>query len=250
MIVHDQRNARAVELRARLDKFLPGGVPGDEVCVVIGGDGFLLRTAAQTAFAHTYLGLNAGHLGFLLNDVDDGSWESVARQIADRTFTVHHFPLLHAAIEGADGTVELQAINDVYLERMTSQAAHLQLTIDAHVVVQRLVADGVVFSTALGSTAYAFSAGGPACHPTLRTLVVTPICPHRPRLAPFALPATARARVDILDGDRRPVRAVADGRAVNAVTRVSIADEGAEVRLATLAGHDFTSRMIRKILHP
>lgn len=250
MIVYDPRNTRARETFDKLLVHLPDGVPGDDLVVVVGGDGFLLRTVAQTGFRFTYLGINAGHLGFLLNDVDDAAWGDVARQILDRTFDVHRFPLLHATTLGVNGTVEERAINDIYLERMTSQAAHLQLTIDGHVVVQRLVADGVVFSTALGSTAYAFSAGGPVCHPTLRMLLVAPICPHRPRLAPFALPATARARVDILDPDRRPVRAVADGRAIPDVRHVTIDYAGSEVRLATLAGHDFTSRMVRKILHP
>jgi len=64
------------------------------------------------------------------------------------------------------------------------------------------------------------------------------------------LPATARARVEVHDGERRPVRAVADGRAVENVRRVDLGYDGSEVRLAYLKGHDYTFRMVQKILHP
>ncbi len=249
MIVCDPRNPTATAMADALAAHLPEGVPGEALVVVIGGDGFLLRTVADRGLAPIYLGLNAGHLGFLLNDV--GDWAETAAQIARRAFHVHAFPLLRAEITTAAGAVVIDhAINDVYLERATSQTAQLKLTIDGQSVVERMVADGIVFSTALGSTAYSFSAGGPACHPTLRQLVVTSICAHRPRLPPFCLPADALAVVDVHVPDRRPVRAVADGRAVDDVVRVTLRFDGSEVRLAYLPGHDFTSRMVRKILHP
>jgi NAD+ kinase len=249
MIVTDPRNPAAMKLFDALLQRMPNGVAGEDLVVVVGGDGFLLRTVAEHGFGATYLGLNAGHLGFLLNDVND--WDIVVEQLEAHSYETGLFPLLCAEMTRDDGSVVTdRAINDVYLERATSQTTRIQLSIDNHIVVRQLVADGVVFSTALGSTAYTFSAGGPACHPTLRTLVVTPICPHAPRLHPFALPATARARVDVHDGDRRPVRAVADGRAVENVCHVELGYDGSEVRLAYLRGHDFTSRMVRKILHP
>lgn len=249
MIVTDARNPTALRLADALNRHLPEGVPGDDLVVVIGGDGFLLRTVADNGLSPTYFGLNAGHLGFLLNDVD--AWEPIAEQLRARSFKTHAFPLLSARILLADGREVIDhAINDVYVERASSQTAHVQLTIDGHIVVERLVADGIVFSTALGSTAYTFSAGGPACHPTLRMLVVTPICPHRPRLDPFALPATAKARVDVHSLERRPVRAVADGRAVEGVKELHLSYDGSEVRLGYLRGHDLTSRMVSKILHP
>lgn len=220
-----------------------------EPTIVIGGDGFLLRTVAEHGLDRTYLGLNAGHLGFLLNDVED--WQAVARALKEDRFRVGSFPMLATTITRQDGeVVEDRAINDVYLERTTSQTARLELSIDGHTVVDLLVADGIVFSTALGSTAYTFSAGGPACHPELRLLAVTPICPHHPRLHPFALPQDSRASVRIIHGERRPVRAVADGRAVDDVARVDVALDDQEVRLAYFPEHDLTSRMIRKILHP
>lgn len=246
MIVHDSRNERASAIRAELDHRLPPGFDAG-VVLVIGGDGFLLQTASRLGWDHVYLGLNAGHLGFLLNDVE--SWEVVVDQLERRAFTARAFPLLEASIELEDGAITTErALNDVYLERMTGQTARLTLSFDGHRVVEKLVADGIIFSTALGSTAYAFSAGGPACHPTLDVITVTPICPHLPRLPPVALPVTARARVEVLHPEFRPVRAVADGRELNRVRAVEVFRSGTQVKLAYLEGHDFTSRMIRKLL--
>ena len=79
-------------------------------------------------------------------------------------------------------------------------------------------------------------------------MTVTPICPHAPRLHPFSLPATAVARVDVLHADHRPVRAVADGRALEDVHSLEIRFDADRVRLAYFEGHDFTSTMVRKIL--
>jgi NAD+ kinase len=247
VIVHDAKNPRAVQFREELEKRLPDG-PADGVVVVMGGDGFLLQTAATHGFDRTYLGLNAGHLGFLLNDVED--WDKVADALRRGAWTRWTFPTLETRMTLADGEVLVdRAINDVYLERMTGQTARLALSIDGHVVVDRLVADGIIFSTALGSTAYQFSAGGAPCHPSLHVIAVTPICPHLPRLSPIVLPATARSTVDVQMPQRRPVRCVADGREVGNVRRVEVAT-GGEATLAFLEGHDFTSRLIRKLLHP
>ena len=112
------------------------------------------------------------------------------------------------------------------------------------------VADGVLMSTALGSTGYNFSAGGPACHPTLAMMSVTPICAHHPRLPPFVLPKASVVAVDVHPSPYRPVRVSADGRQIEDVRRLVVRFADREVRLAYLDGHDFTGRMLRKILHP
>lgn len=247
MICWDGRNPKAVSYKDELLRRLPGEL--DDVVIVIGGDGFLLQTVASQGFDRTYLGLNAGHLGFLHNDVD--RWDEVVQRLRDRAWTPHTFPLLEARIRLESGEVVTEkALNDVYLERMTGQTARLKLVIDGHCVVEQLVADGIIFSTALGSTAYSFSSGASPCHPTLRVMAVAPICPHLPRLSPFVLPETAQATVEVEQPDRRPVRAVADGREHNHVRRVDIALGPQQVKLAYFEGHDFTSRMIRKLLHP
>jgi NAD+ kinase len=247
LIVCDDYNPKAVLGRAALVQRVPEDIGGDELVVVIGGDGFLLQTVETLGLHRTYLGLNAGHLGFLLNDVDD--WDRVAGLIASGGFAVRHIPVLTARVLRRDGVaVEDFALNDVYLERMTSQTARIKLSIDGTVLVDPLVADGVILSTAIGSTAYAFSAGGPAVHPDLHVIGITPICPHQPRLGAMLVPPSSVVRIDVLSPDRRPVRCVADGRGQDAVATVEIRLGPAKASLAHLEGHDPTARLVRKLM--
>jgi NAD+ kinase len=251
VILADPHNPKAQAMRDQLAALLPDDIdlPSDFV-VVFGGDGFLLRTVADRGLQNTYLGLNAGHLGFLLNDVVIGP--ELVNALVKRTWRVHRHRLLEADLKLVDGSHKRRlAINDIYLERSTGQAARMRLKIDDQLVVDGLVSDGLVFATALGSTAYAYSAGGQPFHPSLDVLQVTPICPHKPRLTPFALPPSARAQVDVIHHEWRPVRAVADGRGVEGVLSVQVGLSETElVSLAYLPSHDFTRQMLRKIVSP
>ena len=249
MILVDPMNPTARRLEAKLlERFDPSDLP-DDVHIVVGGDGFMLRSVSAHGYNARYVGLNAGRIGFLLNDVTD--WDAAAKTLREATWTEHAFHVLQASLEFDDGTTLLtQAINDVALERSTGQTAHLKVAINGALVVERLVSDGIIVSTALGSTAYTVSAGGPACHPSLQLLAVTPICPHHPRLAPFLLPDSVSARIDVLDAHRRPVRAVADGRTHDGVTGCTISAHPDKVRIGWLSAPDFTQRMVTKILKP
>jgi len=250
VIVCDERNPRACAMRDGLLQHLPEGWgPPEGIAIVIGGDGYLLRTIAEHGHAMAYLGLNAGHVGFLLNDGTDVA--RVAAALVAGHFRAHAFPLLRAELGLASGEERVaEAVNDVYLERMTGQAARLTLTINDFVAVDELVADGLIFATALGSTAYTFSAGGLPAHPALRALQITPICPHQPRLTPFALPPTARAAVDVVHHEWRPVRAVTDGRAIDDVVSMRVRLSERNVHLCYLDDHDFMRQMLTKVLRP
>ncbi len=250
MILIDPRNERAKSYADALAARLRGtALPGD-LRIVVGGDGFLLRAVAEHGVSQLYLGLNAGHLGFLLNDVDE-DWDTLAKRIAGGDWREYRFPQIKAEIMRRNGDRSVDAaLNDVYLERSTGQTANLAVSIDGTVLERRLVADGLIFATALGSTAYSFSAGGSPVHPEIPVLLATPICPHRPRLPPVVLPATAIAEVEVISPARRPVRAVADGRAVEDVAHVRLSVSEPVVRLAYLPPHDFTKHLVHKILQP
>jgi len=248
-LVVDRRNPQAVEAAERLRVHLGDWSPPEPLRAVVGGDGFLLRTVAAQDFEGVFLGLNTGNLGFLHNDAAD-DWAGVAERLMSGRFTTHDFPLLSAQVQMRDHTsITALAMNDVYLERATGQAARLALTVDGHPVVD-MIADGLIVATALGSTAYSFSAGGSPSHPLLHVLKVTPICPHLPRLTPFSLPASARVRVDVLLEDRRPVRAVVDGQALEEVRSVQIGFSQERVRLAYFEDHDFMQHLLEKIVIP
>lgn len=247
MIVFDSKNPRSVAAHNALLDLVDLGTLPDDLVVVLGGDGFMLHTVRRYGLDRVYLGLNTGHLGFLLNDID--SLEDIAERLHNQDWRVDSFPMLEARITGPAGdTVVHQAINDVYLERMTGQTARIDLSIDEVEVVRGLVADGIIFCTALGSTAYSFSAGGAPCHPMAPIIGVTPICPHLPRLPPFILPQSARARVHVRMHERRPVRVVLDGMAVDHVTEVQVASSVDQVRIARFRDRDLTTAMVHKVV--
>ena len=250
MLRVDERNPRARALWAGLSPLVQLDDLDPDICVVVGGDGWLLRTVRELGQDLVYLGLNAGTLGFLLNEVQQDALEGLATQLREQAWNIAQFPLLAmSGVPYKDGPeLMATALNDVYVERRTGQIAHLRLSVDGVVVVERLACDGIIAATALGSTAYSFSAGASPCHPALRAMQVTPICPHRPRLSPLTLPWGSVLDVEVLDPDRRPVRAVADGEDQGRVRSLRVGPDGGSVKLAFLAGHDFTRTLVAKVL--
>ena len=235
MITADPRNTLAMTMRQQLLEVWPEAAVSD-LTFVIGGDGWMLETVAKHGYNSPFFGLNAGRIGFLLNEVED--WNRLSECLRNS-----------AQAETISGDIITGlALNDVYLERMTGQTARLQVSCKESVVVETLVTDGIIFSTSIGSTGYTLSAGGPAAHPTLPAIFVTPICAHNPRLPSFALPQDAECRVVVQVPEHRSVRCVVDGREIENVVSVKIVMSKTSARLAFLPNHSFTSAMVRKVL--
>jgi len=249
MLKSDPTSSKAAALVEALSAhFDPRRLP-DDLCLVVGGDGFLLSVISEMGSGYTYLGLNSGGLGFMLNDVED--LKETAALLAAGDWSIHQVPRLAMEAKTTEGkTLSGLALNDVYLERMTGQTTHLRVRVDGVMAVDRMVCDGLIVSTALGSTAYAFSAGGSACHPDLRLMQLTAICPHVPRFPPITLPLDAVVEVEVLDSDKRPARVVTDGIDHPGVVSIRIAEAQNDVALAYLANHDPTATLIRKMIRP
>jgi len=247
MLLADPRNPRAGNLCKRLQESLSEEAH-EGVVLVLGGDGFLLKSVADHGLDKTYLGLGCGQLGFLMNEVcaDDPDWMG---RLKKRSWQANEYPILEARITHQDGreTIE-KALNDVCLLRSSGLSSKLKISVDGHVVVDRLGGDGVVLATTLGSTAYSFSAGGTPHHPEIPALLLTPICPHRPKLSPVVLPSTSRVRVDVIQAERRPVAAMADGRDIPAVSHMDVGYGWDCVKLAFFDDHNFTRHLVEKIL--
>ena len=247
MLLVDERNPRAVALHDAIRPHLDVHRLPPELRLVFGGDGWMLSCIHTGAPDATYRGLNAGYLGFLLNDAADPA--RAAQRIMDGDWQAWSFPRLRMTATAPDGTERVaHAVNDIYVERMSGQTARLCVQIDGVVVVREMVCDGLLTATALGSTAYSFSAGGVPCHPMVQGFQVTPICPHAPRLSPFMLPLTSTVTITVLRHERRPVRAVADGVEHGEVVQLAVRRDPADVRFAFFSGHHFTETMMRKVL--
>ena len=135
-------------------------------------------------------------------------------------------PLSMVAMTEGGGESRALAINEVSLLRQMNQAAHIRILVNGAIKVEKLVCDGVLVSTAAGSTAYNLSAHGPILPLGTDALALTPISPFRPRRWKGAvLPGNVRLRFEILDNYKRPVSATADAQEVRDVVSVDVFEE-------------------------
>lgn len=162
-----------------------------DLAVVLGGDGTILRTAAQIKYRRIpILGVNFGHLGFMANSNEDGIIPVVAAALAGELTTEYRTNLRIDVFcegdEGAnggpdapmEGSQQFFGLNELTLAR-GAQGRVIDCTYSvAGEKVADVKGDGLVVATATGSTAYALSAGGPLVAPGYSGLVVVPIAPH------------------------------------------------------------------------
>lgn len=178
-----------------------------DVVVVIGGDGFLLKVLHSGAHLNKPVyGINCGSVGFLMNALQEGDLRTKIRSARSVTL----FPLRMTTMDAGGNHFEAYTINEVYLYRQTYQASKLRVFIDDVERLSEITCDGIILATPAGSTAYNFSAHGPILPLESNLLALTPISAFRPRHWRGALlPSTSKVRVEVLEGDKRPVAVVA-----------------------------------------
>ena len=216
-----------------------------DVIVALGGDGLMLQTLHRLmGSSKPIYGMHRGTVGFMMNEFrEDGLGERLA---AAETAIIH--PLVMRARDVDRREYEHRAINEVSLFRQIYQAARLRILIDGKERLPELVADGVLVATPAGSTAYNLSAQGPIIPIKVPLLAVTPISPFRPRRWRGALlPNTAYVTVEVLEGEKRPVAAVADHDEVRDVRRVEVlSDKTISMRMLFDPGHSLEERILRE----
>lgn len=224
---------------------LYGSTSPDEadVIVALGGDGFMLETMHRyLELATPIFGMNRGTIGFLMNTY---AAEGLPQRIAEgHTQTLR--PLrMTARCEGGT-TLDAIAFNEVSMLRQERQAAKLRLSINGRERMEELICDGVIISTAAGSTAYNLSAHGPIIPIGSPLLALTPISVFRPRRWRGALlPSTASIRIEVNERWKRPVSAVADHNEARNVLDVEVReDEDASIDLVFDADHNLEERIL------
>ncbi|NPD21626.1 NAD kinase [Alterinioella nitratireducens] len=234
----------AAEAQARLAARF-GHYPPEEadVIVALGGDGFMLSTlhGTQEIEAPVY-GMNRGTVGFLMNEYSEDG-------LIDRLEAAEEAVInpLHMVATQRDGTVtEALAINEVSLLRAGPQAAQLRIFVDGRMRMAELVCDGALVATPAGSTAYNYSAHGPILPIGADVLTLTAMAAFRPRRWRGALlPKDAVVRFDVINAEKRPVRADADSRSVEDVVSVEIRSEPSVAhRILFDPGHGLEERLI------
>jgi NAD+ kinase len=214
-----------------------------DVIVALGGDGLMLQTLHRFMDnAKPIYGMNKGTVGFLMNEFRE-------EHLLDRLEAAHRsvvHPLLMEVWDEDGRAQTARAVNDVYMLRQTHQTAKLSVSVDSHVRLSELVADGILVATPAGSTAYNLSVNGPILPLNAPLLALTPISAFRPRRWRGALlPDYAKIQIDVMEPKHRPVSAVADHTEFRSVSRVHVSMERS-VDLVLL--HDPTHSLDERIL--
>jgi NAD+ kinase len=217
---------------------------GDIDCVVaVGGDGTVLQ-AARLAYRLDVpvVGFNMGTIGFLAEVEPEDLAVALAR-LASGEYRLEDRLTLRATL--ADATEV--GLNDVVVEKIESQRlVVLDVQVDGEDFLTHR-ADGVVVATSTGSTAYAFSAGGPLVDPALDALLFTPVAPHSLFNRTLVLPPTVTIRIRVAAD--RPVRVSVDGFEIGEVEQegiVTVTRGERPIRFIRFDTEGFPARVTRK----
>lgn len=224
-----------------------------DLVVVAGGDGTILRAVETVRGFHCpIIGINLGHVGFLaeaeLSDLDD-----VVKKINDKAWQVENRLSLKIEVKKDSKIIyETFALNDVSVEKtIRGHMFDLILAIDA-LPVSRFGADGILCATPTGSTAYAFSAGGPIIWPEVEALLVVPISAHALFAKPLVVSPKSKITIEIPHDSTEGIL-VADGRrefVLPIMSTIEITKSSVDTPIARLNNSSFTNRLVAKFELP
>lgn len=242
MVQADLKNPKAAALAKRLRPNATGK-PDPRFILTIGGDGAMLRSIREHWRRRLpFFGINAGHLGFLMNS----SAEIKASDFPPRDVIFRQLPMLYLEFEDEHGHITTDyGFNDAWIERSTSQSAWLEVTVNGVRRIPKLVSDGALVSTAAGSTAYARSMGAsPLLADTPAWLLVGSNVMEPANWKSALLSTDTTIEVRSLDPNKRPIIAYVDGKAQGKVVafraRISRA---AAVELVFRSNHDMAEKI-------
>jgi NAD+ kinase len=217
---------RNIDIREEREEQPDPSIQGCDLAIVLGGDGTILHAARICAFTHTpILGINFGRVGFL-TELDP---QEVFSQLPyylnrDPSVWIDKRTMLQATLQ-QDGKQEIfLALNDIVIARGTwPRVVQIRTWIDDY-FYNTTFADGIILSTATGSTAYNMAVGGPLMHPQVQNNVLTPIAAHLAYNRSLILPTEACIKLQIFTGSQNGVfsadgqinREVKDGATVTA----------------------------------
>jgi len=221
-----------------------------ELTVVLGGDGTILRGAEQVHGTDIpVLGINLGHVGFLAQ-IGRPSTEKIIEAIRYKKYTTEKRMTLAYQVQ-RNGAVVARgwALNEVTVERSTEAMIELFVQVD-HRPLSRWGCDGVICATPTGSTAYAFSAGGPVVWPEVEALVLLPLAAH----ALFSDPMVISPESEIVIDVESDVGALsADGLRKFALIekdRIVLSSDKSFINLAHIEAAPFADRLVAKFKLP
>jgi len=247
--------AEKFEVFSNFPELIPGStsigrIEGISAAIVLGGDGTILR-AAEIVRGHDIpiIGVNLGNVGFLAEIAQPSVNEIVqAVQKGD----IHREPRLVLKYEIIRSGVVFSkgwALNEVAIERSSTQMLELFVQIDGR-PLSKWGCDGVICATPTGSTAYAFSAGGPVVWPEVSALVLLPLAAH----ALFSRPMVVSPDCEVvIDVSSQSAQVSSDGlrqTELIAGDRIVLTKDSQQIQLAYINGGKFTDRLVAKFKLP
>jgi NAD+ kinase len=227
-----------------------GAVDGISAAIVLGGDGTILR-AAELVRGHDIpiIGVNLGNVGFLA-EIAQPSVDEIVNAV--QKGELHREPRLvlkYEIIRAGKVFSNGWALNEVAVERSSTQMLELFVQIDGR-PLSKWGCDGVICATPTGSTAYAFSAGGPVLWPEVSALVLLPLAAH----ALFSRPMVVSPDCEIvIDVSSQNAQISSDGlRQTDLIAgdRIVLTRDASKIQLAYIANGKFTDRLVAKFKLP
>jgi NAD+ kinase len=225
-----------------------------EVAMVLGGDGTILKAAEIVREAAVPLiGINLGHVGFLAESERDGLAEAVERVVAKDYVVKERMTLdVRVFVEGEE-VYRTWALNEATVEKSERERMlEVVVEVEEH-PLSSFGCDGIVISTPTGSTAYAFSAGGPVVWPSVEALLLVPLSAHALFARPLVIKPDALVAVEVLQRSAGHGVLWCDGRRTWQLppgARVEVVKSENPVRLARLRNSTFTDRLVKKFALP
>ncbi|MET9229343.1 NAD kinase [Lentzea sp. NPDC003310] len=222
---------------------------GTELVLVLGGDGTFLRGAELARPARVpVLGVNLGRVGFLAEADSDAVHEAVGHVLERDYFVEERMTLDLIAKVGGEVVVQTWALNEVSVEKLIRERIlEVVVEVDGR-PVSAFGCDGVLCATPTGSTAYAFSAGGPVVWPDVQAILVVPSNAHALFARPLVVSPKSHVAFEI-EATGHPAALSADGRRtfeLPAGARIEIVEGEVPLKVVRLRQAPFTDRLVEK----
>ena len=217
-----------------------------DVVITLGGDGTILRMVhSHPQINAPVLGVNLGSLGFMA-DLPITEIHQGLNELLQRNFTVQERFMMEGS--ASNGRTQF-AVNDITFHRATNPAlVELEIFVDGD-YLNTFSADGIIFATPCGSTAYSLAAGGPIVTPELKAFILTPISPHTISNRPIVLMPKDEILVKYIS-QHKPVEVITDGLssfplATGETYHIRCAER--KFRLVHLPNHNYFSTLRTKL---
>lgn len=221
-----------------------------DLIIAIGGDGTILEASSYAAqYNKLLLGINTGRLGFMASLETDELYQ--LSKLLSGDYKVEKRMMLDCEHVSANGSSTITALNDIVISGKYAKLTDFFVNANG-AEVSELRADGIIFSTPTGSTAYALSAGGPILEPGLECIQMTPVCPHSLCSRTMLFATDKKLVVTNSSRDSENLYLAVDGRIIGNVgvdDKIIISRSEKLLQLIDISGNSFYNAVNRKLMN-